>query len=107
MRFGGSLSFVESIDSFAQNLKDIQPHVFFAAPRIWTKFQLGILAKVPQKKLNLFLKIPLVSGLIKKKLKKNLGLTRARSTVSGSAPIPLRRSNGLEKLESTSPMVMA
>ena len=74
MRFGGSLSFVESIDSFAQNLKDIQPHVFFAAPRIWTKFQLGILAKVPQKKLDLLLKIPIISSLIKKKLKKNISL---------------------------------
>ena len=83
LRFGGSLSFVESIDSFAKNLKEIQPHVFFAAPRIWTKFQLGILAKVPQKKLDILLKIPLISGLIKRKLKKNLGLKRARSTVSG------------------------
>ena len=35
LRFGGSLSFVESIESFAKNLKEIQPHVFFAAPRIW------------------------------------------------------------------------
>jgi long-chain acyl-CoA synthetase len=89
LRFGGSLSFVESLDTFAENLKSIQPHVFFAAPRIWTKFQLGILAKVPQKKLNTLLKIPLVSGLIKRKLKKNLGLSRARSTVSGSAPLQL------------------
>jgi long-subunit acyl-CoA synthetase (AMP-forming) len=98
MRFGGSLSFVESIDSFAKNLKDIQPHVFFAAPRIWTKFQLGILAKVPQKKLDLLLKIPLVSLLIKKKLKKNLGLTRARSTVSGSAPIPVSQIEWFRKI---------
>ena len=88
-RFGGTLSFVESLDTFADNLKDIQPHVFFAAPRIWTKFQLGILAKVPQKKLDTLLKIPIVSGLIKRKLKKNLGLSRARSTVSGSAPLQL------------------
>ena len=98
LRFGGSLSFVESIDSFAQNLKEIQPHVFFAAPRIWTKFQLGILAKVPQKKLDILLKIPLVSTLIKRKLKKNLGLTRARSTVSGSAPIPLSQIRWFRKL---------
>ena len=98
LRFGGSLSFVESIDSFAKNLKEIQPHVFFAAPRIWTKFQLGILAKVPQKKLNTLLKIPIISGLIKKKLKKNLGLTRARSTVSGSAPIPLTQIEWFRKL---------
>jgi long-chain acyl-CoA synthetase len=89
LRFGGTLSFVESLDTFADNLKDIQPHVFFAAPRIWTKFQLGILAKVPQKKLDTLLKIPIFSGLIKRKLKKNLGLSRARSTVSGSAPLQL------------------
>ena len=89
LRFGGSISFVESLDTFATNLKDIQPHVFFAAPRIWTKFQMGILAKVPQGKLSTFLKIPLVSKLIKRKLKKNLGLSRARSTVSGSAPLQL------------------
>ena len=50
---------------------------------------MGILAKVPQGKLATFLKIPLVSALIKRKLKKNLGLSRARSTVSGSAPLQL------------------
>ena len=89
LRFGGSLSFVESLDTFAKNLKEIQPHVFFAAPRIWTKFQLGVLGKIPQKKLNILLKIPILSGLIKRKLKMNLGLSRARSTVSGSAPLQL------------------
>ena len=98
LRFGGSLSFVESIDSFAKNLREIQPHVFFAAPRIWTKFQLGILAKVPQKKLDILLKIPLISGLIKRKLKKNLGLKRARSTVSGSAPISLSQIEWFRKI---------
>jgi long-subunit acyl-CoA synthetase (AMP-forming) len=98
MRYGGTLSFVESIESFPQNLKDIQPHVFFAAPRIWTKFQLGILEKVPQIKLEFILKIPLLSGLLKKKLKKNLGLTRARSTISGSAPIPIAQIEWFKKI---------
>jgi long-subunit acyl-CoA synthetase (AMP-forming) len=87
LRFGGSLSFVESIDSFAKNLRDIQPHIFFAAPRIWTKFQLGILGKLSQNKLDVLTKIPIISGIIKNKLKKGLGLNRARSTVSGSAPL--------------------
>lgn len=89
LRFGGTLSFVESLETFAANLKDIQPHVFFAAPRIWTKFQQGILVKIPQKKLNTLLSIPLISSIIKRKIKKNLGLNRARSTVSGSAPLQL------------------
>jgi long-subunit acyl-CoA synthetase (AMP-forming) len=89
LRFGGSLSFVESIDSFAKNLRDIQPHIFFAAPRIWTKFQLGILRKLSQKKLDILTRIPIISILIKNKLKKGLGLIRARSTISGSAPISI------------------
>jgi len=89
LRFGGSLSFVESIDSFAKNLRDIQPHIFFAAPRIWTKFQLGILGKLSQKKLDVLTRIPIISGLIKNKLKKGLGLNRARSTISGSAPLSI------------------
>ena len=59
---------------------------------------MGILAKVPQKKLDILLKIPLISGLIKRKLKKNLGLKRARSTVSGSAPIPLSQIEWFRKI---------
>ena len=33
-RYGGIISFVESIDTFGKNLKAVQPHVFAAAPRI-------------------------------------------------------------------------
>lgn len=86
-RFGGTISFAESLDTFAQNLQDAQPTVFFAVPRIWTKFQMGILAKLPQEKLDKLLKIPIVSWLLKRKLKKTLGLGRARSIVSGAAPM--------------------
>lgn len=86
-RFGGTISFAESLDTFAQNLQDAQPTVFFAVPRIWTKFQMGILAKLPQEKLDKLLRIPILSWLLKRKLKKTLGLGRARSMVSGAAPM--------------------
>ena len=86
-RFGGTISFVESIDTFAQNLQQAQPTVFFAVPRIWTKFQMGVLAKLPQPKLEKLLKIPFLSGFIKRKLRKGLGLHRARAIVSGAAPL--------------------
>ncbi|RMG76354.1 MAG: AMP-dependent synthetase [Bacteroidetes bacterium] len=88
LRYGGTISFSESLATFAQNLRDTRPTVFFAVPRIWTKFQLGILAKIPQKKLDLYLKIPILSSLIKKKLKAGLGLDKARIYVSGAAPLP-------------------
>ncbi|MEM6722853.1 MAG: AMP-binding protein [Bacteroidota bacterium] len=85
---GGCVSFVESLDTFAKNLADTQPTFMFAVPRIWTKFQLGILAKMPQQKLDRLLKIPIVSGLVKKKLHKALGLSRARDILTGASLTP-------------------
>ena len=56
LRYGGSISFVESLDAFAQNLQDVEPTTFAGVPRIYTKFQEKILAKMSQKKLNILLK---------------------------------------------------
>ena len=97
-RFGGTISFVESLETFSKNLQDVQPHVFFAAPRVWTKFQLGILSKFSQKKLDTFLKIPIISGIIKGKLKKALVLSRARATVSGAAPMQVTQIEWFRKI---------
>ena len=87
LRFGGTISFAESLDTFGANLASVQPTVFFAVPRIWTKFQMGILSKFSQKKLNILLSIPILSSLIKKVLAKKLGLSNARAKVSGAAPM--------------------
>ena len=87
LRYGGTMSFVESLDTFVENLKHVQPTVFFAVPRIWTKFQLGILSKLPQKKLSKLLRIPILSSILKNKFKKALGLSKARAIVSGAAPM--------------------
>lgn len=84
---GGSFSFPESLESFPKNLADTQPTHFFAVPRIWAKFREKILEKLPQKKLDTLLRIPLVSTLIKNKIKKGLGLSRAQLIFSGAAPI--------------------
>ena len=88
-RYGGTISFVESLDTFAKNLKAVQPLVFAAAPRVGRKLQLGLLTKFPQKKLDKLLKIPLLSSLLKKLIKKGLGFSKARIVVSGSAPMPV------------------
>ena len=85
---GGSVSFVESLDTFAQNLKETQPTVFLAVPRIWTKFQLGILGKMPQNRLDLLLKIPFINNVIRKKIKSGLGLDKAKILLTGAAPMP-------------------
>jgi long-chain acyl-CoA synthetase len=85
---GGTIFFAENLDTFAKNLRDAEPTHFLAVPRIWTKFHLGILSKLPQKKLDLLLKIPIVSGFIKKKIQKGLGLHKTWITVTGAAPMP-------------------
>ena len=82
---GGEIFFTESIDRFVQNLQDAKPTFFFAVPRIWTKLQQGILKKMPQKRLNLLLKIPILSGIIKNKIRSGLGLQHSRRNVSGAA----------------------
>ncbi|GGB15088.1 AMP-binding protein [Agarivorans gilvus] len=82
-----SVSFVESLDTFADNLRSVQPTLFVSVPRLWARFQQGVFEKLPPKKLKLLLAIPLVSGLIKAKIKKALGLNKARILGCGSAPI--------------------
>lgn len=85
---GGSMSFADSLDTFADNLRGTRPTFFFAVPRIWTKFQLGVLAKMPQKKLERLLSIPIVSGIIKNKIKKNLGLDQCTTFLTGASITP-------------------
>ena len=95
---GGMVSFAESLDTFAENLADTKPTAFLGVPRIWTKFQQGILSKLPQKKLNVLLSIPLVSSLIKKKIKSGLGLQEARNIFTGAAPTPVSTLKWFERL---------
>jgi len=84
---GASIAFAGSLDTFAKDLENTQPHIFFAVPRIWTKFQDKILENLPQKKLSLILKIPILNTIFKKKLKQKLGLKEAIFICSAAAPI--------------------
>lgn len=84
---GATVTFMDSLDTFAADLKSAAPSMFVSVPRLWMKFQAGILAKMPQEKLDKLLRIPFVSTLVKNKIKKQLGLHNARICGSGTAPI--------------------
>lgn len=86
LTWGGSMSFAENLDTFADNLRGTRPTTFFGVPRIYTKFKMGVLAAMPQKKLSRLLSIPIVSGLVKKKIQKTLGLDQSRVNIVGAAP---------------------
>ena len=82
---GGEIFFTESIERFIENLQDARPTFFFAVPRIWTKLRQGVLKKMPQKRLDLLLRIPIIGGVVKRKIRKGLGLDESRRNVSGAA----------------------
>ena len=95
---GGTIYFAESLDTFAQNLAAARPTHFLAVPRIWTKFQQGVLAKIPQRKLDILLRIPVLSKVIKRKIRKGLGLEAARFTFTGAAAMPTALTNWFRRL---------
>ncbi|QXC58031.1 AMP-binding protein [Vibrio mimicus] len=85
---GGVLTaFPESLDTFIEDVKMHRPTLFISVPRLWTLFQQRIQDKLPQKKLNILLKIPFIHSLIKRKLAEGLGLDQARVLGCGSAPV--------------------
>lgn len=83
---GGTISFAQSLDTFLDNLKATKPTVFFGVPRIWTKFQLGVLSKMSEKKLSLLLKIPVINNKVKQKILDGLGLSEVEFAITGAAP---------------------
>jgi long-chain acyl-CoA synthetase len=112
---GASVYFAESIEKVPDNLKEVQPTIFFGVPRIWEKFHAGVAAKLAQatgakkylvewtrqvctevSKVRcrgeqpgplLEAQYRVVSKLVLEKLKPALGLGRARLCISGAAPI--------------------
>ncbi len=80
--------FAESLETFVQDLQRARPTFFISVPRLWLKFQQGVFAKMPPKKLDRLLGIPLLGRLVAHKVLKGLGLNHVRVAGSGSAPIP-------------------
>ncbi len=96
--------FAESLDTFIQDLNRAKPTMFISVPRLWLKFQQGVFSKMPPAKLNLLLSIPILGGLVRRKILKGLGLDHVLLAGSGSAPIPAElilwyRKLGLNLLE--------
>ena len=72
--------FAESLETFTADLQRARPTVFFSVPRLWVKFQQAVDAKMPPAKLQRLLRIPIVRGLVAKKILRALGLDALRAT---------------------------
>ena len=104
MATGMQVFFAESLDTFTADLQRARPTVFFSVPRLWVKFQQGVLAKMPPKKLNRLMSIPILGGIVRKKILTQLGLQHVRFAGTGAAPLPPEvmlwyRNLGLDLLE--------
>jgi len=113
---GCSLNFAESIETVQQNLREIQPTIFFAVPRIWEKIHATVAIKgrdgtwLKRVWFGLGMKLASVIGrervrnngdhtvvsailygigypLVFRALKERIGLRRCRYSASGAAPI--------------------
>ena len=95
---GGVVFFAESLDLFKDNLSHSKPTVFLGVPRIWSKFQEGILSKMSQNKLNVLLSIPVINSIVKNKIKSQLGLSDAENIFCGAAAMPVILLNWFKKI---------
>ncbi len=115
IRYGYTVNFAESPDTFSQSLRDVSPHIFFAPPRVWEKLYSAVTLRMERATrlkrqayraalpigaraarcrlsgqrvpLSLRLLNRLAHFAVFRKLKQHLGLDRARYVASGAAPI--------------------
>ena len=84
----GHVFFAETLETFVADLQRARPTVFISVPRLWLKFQQGVFHKMPEKKLNFLLSLPIIGSIIARKVLRGLGLDSVKHAGSGSAPIP-------------------
>ena len=80
--------FAESLDTFTADLQRARPTAFFSVPRLWVKFQQGVHSRMPAAKLARLLKIPVIRGIVAKKIRTALGLDACTLAAGGAAPMP-------------------
>ena len=85
---GSTVFFAESLDTFLADLKRARPTVMFGVPRIWSKFQMGVFAKMPEQRLDFLLSLPLIGRWMGRKVLAGLGLDAVRYALCGAAPVP-------------------
>jgi long-chain acyl-CoA synthetase len=85
---GAHIFFAENLETFVKDIQRARPQLFFSVPRLWVKFQQGVQAKMPAEKMDFLLKIPILRGIIKKKILAGLGLDQVLVAAGGAAPMP-------------------
>ena len=86
---GGHISFVESVDTFAQNIQQTQPTFFFGVPRIWQRLQQGVLERFGgAERYERLMRLPLLGALLRGYIRRKLGLAKVQIALTGGAITP-------------------
>lgn len=72
---------LESIDY----AKEVQPALFIGVPRIYEKVYSNLKSKLEGKEF--LLKVPIIKGLLRKKIKPEIGMENCKYAITGAAPI--------------------
>ena len=79
---------VDSPLAIVDYAKEVKPHIFIGVPRIYEKIYSNLKSSIESKTiLKVGLKLPILSGLLKKKLKDAVGFSNVRYAATGAAPI--------------------
>jgi long-chain acyl-CoA synthetase len=95
---------VEKLETFVPDVQRARPTIFGSVPRLWMQFQAGVFEKVRRPVLTVLLRLPVIGGIVRRKVLHGLGLAETRVAFYGSAPSPQElidwyRSLGLELVE--------
>lgn len=95
---GLTVYFAQSLETFVQDMQRARPTIFFTVPRMLSKFHLGVLEKMPAKRLDTLLSVPLVKRWVGRKVLAGLGLDAIRYALCGAAPVPKELLNWYRRL---------
>ncbi|MEO8594219.1 MAG: AMP-binding protein [Candidatus Solibacter sp.] len=85
---GYRVFFSEGIDTFLTDLSRARPTIFLSVPRLLLKFQQGVFAKIPERKLERLLRIPILNRAVRRRVLRKLGLDTVLNAACGAAPLP-------------------
>ena len=86
--WGTTSSSAKASKRFSTDLARARPTIFLSVPRLLLKFQQGVFAKIPKRKLERLLRIPILNRAVKKRVLRKLGLDTVINAASGAAPLP-------------------
>ena len=88
IKYAGHMRVVDSPLNVVDYMKETQPHLFIGVPRIYEKIYSNLKATLDAKPaLALLLRLPVVGRVLKKAIRRKVGLANCKMAVTGAAPI--------------------